>query len=95
MKRTLLAIAATTLFAASAHAQPGGWGAGMMDGYGPGYGRGPGWHGMMDGYGRGPDWGGMGPGMMGQGMMGFGSDYWSLKLSDAQRDKILSIEPTT
>ncbi len=94
MKRTLLAIVATALLAASAQAQPGGGGPGMMDGYGPGYGRGPGWHGMMDGYGRGPDWGGMGHGMMGQGMMGFGSDYWSLKLSDAQRDKILSIERT-
>ena len=30
MKRTLLAIAATLLVASSAHAQPGGWGPGMM-----------------------------------------------------------------
>jgi len=69
MKRTLLAIAATLLVAASAHAQPGGWGPGMTDGQGPGsgwggmtmdgYGRGPGWHGMMDGYGREPGWNGM------------------------------------
>ena len=96
MKRTLLAIAATTLMATSAYAQPGGWGPGMMDGYGPGpgwggmmdgYGRGPGSHGMMDGYGRGPGWQGtMGP------QMGFGLDYRSLKLSDEQRDKILAIE---
>jgi len=64
MKRTVLAIAATTLVAATAMAQPSGWGPGMMEGYGPGpgwggmtegHGRGPGWHGMMDGYGRGPD----------------------------------------
>ena len=96
MKRTLLAIAATLLVATSVHAQPGGSGPGMMDGYGPGpgwggmmdgYGRGPGWHGMMDGYGRGPGW----QGMMGP-QMGFGLDYWSLKLSDEQRDKILAIE---
>jgi Spy/CpxP family protein refolding chaperone len=96
MKRTLLAIAATTLMAISAHAQPGGWGPGMMDGYGSGpawggmmdsYGRGPGWHGMSDGYGRGPGW----QGMMGR-HMGFSLDYRSLKLSDEQRDKILAIE---
>jgi Spy/CpxP family protein refolding chaperone len=85
MKRTLLAIAATTLMAISAHAQPGGWGPGMMDGYGSG----PGWGGMMDsyGYGRGPGW----HGMMGP-HMGFSLDYRSLKLSDEQRDKILAIE---
>jgi len=81
MKRTLLAIAATLLVATSAHAQAGGWGPGMMDGYGPG----PGWGGMMDG--RGAGWQGM-TGLQ----MGFGLDYWSLKLSDEQRDKILAIE---
>ena len=91
MKRTLLAIVVSTLVAASAHAQPGGWGPGMMDGPGPGwggmmdgYGR---RHGMMDGYGREPGW----HGMMGP-QTGFGLDYWSLKLSDEQRDKILAIE---
>ena len=87
MKRTLLAIVVSTLVAASAHAQPGGWGPGMMDGPGPGWGGmmdGYGRHGMMDGYGREPGW---------HGMMGpqTGS-YWSLKLSDEQRDKILAIE---
>ncbi len=93
MKRTLLAIAATLLLATSAHAQPGGGGPGMMNGYesGPGWGGmmdGYGRHGMMDGYGRESGW----HGMMGGPQMGFGPDYWSLKLSDEQRDKILAIE---
>jgi Spy/CpxP family protein refolding chaperone len=69
MKQTLLALAATTMVAASANAQPGGWGPGTMDGCGGA----PGWHGMM------------GP------QMGFGVDYWSLNLSDEQRDKTLAI----
>ena len=94
MKRELLAVAATLLLASSAHAQPGGWGPGMMEGYGPGpgwggmmdgYARGPGWHGM-DGYGQGQGWQGMGP------LSGPGFDHWSLKLSDEQRDKILAVE---
>ena len=94
MKRTLLAIAATLLVATSAHAQPGGWGPGMMNGYG----QGPGWggmtdgygrHGMMDGYGYGRESGWQG--MMGP-QMGLGLDYGQLKLSDEQRDKILAIE---
>ena len=48
--------------------QRGGYGPGMMGGYGygPGYGMGPG---MMGGYG--PGWGMMGPGMMG----GYGPSY--------------------
>jgi Spy/CpxP family protein refolding chaperone len=90
MKRTLLAIAATALMAVSAHAQPGGWGPGMMNGYGAGPGGmmdGYGRNGMMDGYGRESGW----HGMMGP-QMGFRTDYWSLKLSDEQRDKILAIE---
>ena len=95
MKRTVLAIAATLLVATAAHAQPGGGGPGVMNGYG--YGPGPGWggmmdgygrHGMMDGYGRESGW----HGMMGGPQMGVGPDYWSLKLSDEQRDKILAIE---
>jgi Spy/CpxP family protein refolding chaperone len=90
MKRTLMAIATATLLMASAHGQPGGRGPGMMDGYGPGSGWGGG---MMDGYGHGygrdPGW----HGMMGP-EMGFGHDYWSLKLSDEQRDKILAVERT-
>jgi Spy/CpxP family protein refolding chaperone len=81
MKRTLLAIAMVTLVATSASAQPGGWGPGMMNGYGPG----PGWGGIMDGSGRESAW----HGLMGSPM---GSDYWSLNLSDEQRAKILAIE---
>ena len=98
MKRTLLAIAATLLVATAAHAQPGGGGPGVMNGYG--YGPGPGWGGMMDGYGRhgmmtdgyGREPGGYG--MMGP-QMGFGLDYRALNLSVEQRDKILAIERAT
>ena len=51
-----------------------------MERHGPG----PGWGRMMDGYGREPGWQGM--------MVAPTGSYWSLKLSDEQRDKILAIE---
>lgn len=95
MKRKLLAVTAAALLgtAAAAFSQPygmgpgggygpGGMGPGMMGGYGPGYGMGPG---MMGGYGP----GGMGPGMMG----GFGPGFgYGVDLSDEQRAKISGIQ---
>ena len=59
----------------------GGYGPGMMGGYGYG-GYGPG---MMGGYGRFEGYG-MGPGMM------WGGPVWLLDLSTAQRDKIFTIQ---
>ncbi|HEX6320160.1 MAG TPA: Spy/CpxP family protein refolding chaperone [Burkholderiales bacterium] len=89
MKRTLIAIAAVAVLAASASVisqpyggygpgygmGPGMMGPGMMGGYGPGYGMGPGMMGpgMMGGYGPGY---GMAPGMMGPGMMGGYGGGW-------------------
>lgn len=83
-----VATAASLLAAINANAQPGGWHSPWMDGDNCGPGRD--W--MMSGDAgrgqhRGAGWGGpMGPGMMGDGR------YWALDLSQAQRDKILSIE---
>ena len=82
---------------ANALADPpqGTHGAGMMDGYGSGYGMGPG---MMDGYGSGY---GMGPGMMegygsgygmGPGMMGGYGSRADLNLTAEQRGKIAKIQ---
>jgi len=88
MKRTLIVAAIAALFSAAALAQMG---PGMMWGQGPGAGQqgeqcGPG--GMMGG-GYGP-----GAGRMGRGMMaGHGHlDYQALNLTDAQREKIATIE---
>ncbi len=101
MKRKFVVAAiAAALFSAAAWAQ---WGPGMMGGYGPGYGGGPG---MMAGYGGGYGPGyGMGPGMMGggygpgygmgPGMMGGGygwNGYDALDLSKEQRDKVDAIQ---
>jgi Spy/CpxP family protein refolding chaperone len=61
------------------------WGGrGMMGGYGPGSGMGPGM--MGGGY-------GMGPGMMGHGMMGYG-DFRDLNLSSEQKTKISQLRKT-
>jgi Spy/CpxP family protein refolding chaperone len=95
-RRLMIGAAIAAALSATARAQPvgpgGGWGPGMMGGYGygPGYGMGPG---MMGGYGYGPGYG-MGPGMMGgygPGMMGFGA-LGALNLTDAQRAKIADIQ---
>jgi Spy/CpxP family protein refolding chaperone len=96
MKRKLIAAAVVALFAATAWSQgygPGyGMGPGMMGGYGYGPGMGPG---MMSGYGGGPGYGpggyGMGPGMM----WGGGAGYASLNLSAEQRKQIAQIQDET
>jgi Spy/CpxP family protein refolding chaperone len=93
MKRTLIgaAVAAAVLLAGTALSQgygPGyGMGPGMMGGgYGPGYGMGPG---TMGGGGYGPGQG-MGPGMMGGG--GYGPGLAALNLTDDQRKRIDAIQ---
>lgn len=81
MKRTLIgaALAAAVIVAVPAVAQMGGYG-----GYGPGM---MGGYGMMRGYGPGY---GMGPGMMG-GYYGPGAGYGA-NLTDEQRAKIAEIQ---
>ncbi|HXZ47987.1 MAG TPA: Spy/CpxP family protein refolding chaperone [Usitatibacter sp.] len=96
MKRKLIIAAAiAALFSAAAWAQwgpgYGGYGPGMMGGYGGGYG--PGMMGGYGGYGMGPGmmggYGGYGPGARG----GYGSSPLDqLDLTDEQRDKIAAIE---
>ena len=86
MKR--MAIAAAALAAATAWAQPGG--------YGPGQGMGPGGGMMAPGYGMGPGMmgGGMGPGMMGG--MGAGMIFGQgLDLTDEQRARLYRIHEET
>jgi Spy/CpxP family protein refolding chaperone len=101
-KQFLAALIGATLVIGSTHLladppQGGGYGLGMMGGYGPGYGMGPG---MMGGYGPGY---GMGPGMMGgygpgygmgPGMMGgYGAGPGSvLNLTEEQRRKVAKIQ---
>lgn len=85
MKRLTLAALLTAVAIAVTvpltRAQPGGYGPGMMGGYG-GYGMGPG---MMGGYGG----YGMGPGMM----YGYGGNFaGGLNLSKDQRERIAKIQ---
>lgn len=83
--RKLAVVIAAAVIAASAGAQPYGYGPGPMGG--PGYGMGPG---MMGGWGGGGGWG---PGMMGGGGPGWGQGALAgLDLSKEQRDKIADIE---
>lgn len=90
--RVFCIVMAASLFGAMANlsaAEPASdWqndmGPGMMGGYGPGYGMGPGMPGgMMGGYG--PGYG------MGSGMMGWGN-YRGLNLSEDQKTKITQIQ---
>ena len=104
---TLLTAVAIAVTVPLTGAQPGGYGPGMMGGYG-GYGMGPGMMGGYGGYGAGPGmmYGngayGMGPGMMGgygaygmgPGMMyGYGGTFaGGLDLSKDQRERIAKIQ---
>jgi len=87
----VMAALMASAMAIPARAQPGP-GAGMMEGYGPGYGMmGPD---MMRGYGPGMGFGMMGPGM-GYGMMGGYGHWGDLKLTAEQRGKIAAIQNDT